>query len=53
VRFHPLRVAAAGVLGAEATEEVARRSLQIFEAANEDPTAFQVTSRYLITTGEP
>ena len=50
VRFHPLRVAAAGVLSERATEDVARRSLEIFEAANEDPGAFQVTSRYLIAT---
>jgi SAM-dependent methyltransferase len=50
VRFHPLRAAAAGVLSPQATEEVARRSLQIFEAANEDPEAFQVTSRYMIAT---
>jgi SAM-dependent methyltransferase len=50
VRFHPVRVAAAGVLRPEASEEVARRSLQIFEQANEDPDAFQVTSRYVIAT---
>lgn len=48
LRFHPLRVAAAGVLCEEAAAEVARRSLEIFEAANEDPAAFQVTSRYVI-----
>jgi SAM-dependent methyltransferase len=50
LRFHPLRVAAAGVVGEERLEEVARRSLEIFEAANEDPEAFQVTSRYAIAT---
>ncbi len=50
VRFHPVRVAAAGVLSPEASEEVARRSLRIFEDANEDPGAFQVTSRYVIAT---
>jgi len=48
VRFHPVRVAAAGVLSEEAAAEVSRRSLEIFEAANEDPDAFQVTSRYVI-----
>jgi SAM-dependent methyltransferase len=48
VRFHPLRVAAAGVLGEEAAAAVSRRSLEVFEAANEDPDAFQVTSRYAI-----
>jgi SAM-dependent methyltransferase len=50
VRFHPVRVAAAGVLSPEARDDVARRSLQIFEQANEDPGAFQVTSRYVIAT---
>jgi SAM-dependent methyltransferase len=50
VRFHPMRAAAAGVLSPEASEEVARCSLEIFEAANEDLDAFQVTSRYVIAT---
>jgi len=48
LRFHPLRVAAAGILSEEAAAEVERRSLEIFEAANEDTDAFQVTSRYVI-----
>lgn len=48
LRFHPMRAAAAGVLSEEAAAEVGRRSLEIFEAANEDPDAFQVTSRYVI-----
>lgn len=48
IRFHPMRAAAAGVLSAEASAEVERRSLAIFEAANEDPDAFQVTSNYVI-----
>ncbi|HEY2716468.1 MAG TPA: methyltransferase domain-containing protein [Solirubrobacterales bacterium] len=50
VRFHPVRVAAEGVLSPVARDEVARRSLQIFEQANEDPGAFRVTSRYVIAT---
>jgi ubiquinone/menaquinone biosynthesis C-methylase UbiE len=50
VRFHPMRAAAAGVLSEAGIEEVARRSLEILEAANEDPGAFQVTSRYVIAT---
>jgi SAM-dependent methyltransferase len=47
-RNHPLRVAAASVLGPERTEELNRRTLELFEAANEDPAAFEVTSRYVI-----
>jgi SAM-dependent methyltransferase len=47
-RNHPLQVAAAAVLGPEGTEAVNRRALEIFEAANEDPAAFKVTSRYVI-----
>jgi len=50
VRFHPMRAAAAGVLSEAAMDEVARRSLEILEAANEDPGAFQATSRYVIAT---
>jgi SAM-dependent methyltransferase len=48
LRFHPMRVAAAGVLSEEAAAEVGRRSLEIIAAANEDPHAFRVTSRYVI-----
>lgn len=47
-RNHPLRVAGAAVLGPERAEEVNRRTVAIFEAANEDPAAFKVTSRYVI-----
>jgi SAM-dependent methyltransferase len=50
VRFHPALIAAAGVLSPEASAEVMRRSLEILEGANEDPSAFQVTSRYVIAT---
>jgi SAM-dependent methyltransferase len=48
VRFHPVRAAAAGVLGAERLAEVSERTLEILEQANEDPGAFQVTSRYVL-----
>ena len=48
MRYHPLRVAAAAVLGEEETAAVTRRTEEIFAAANEDPAAFQVTSRYTI-----
>jgi SAM-dependent methyltransferase len=48
VRFHPIRVAAAGVLGEEAAAQVAEQTLAILEEANEDPGAFRVTSRYVI-----
>lgn len=48
LRFHPVRVAAGGVLSEEAAAEVGRRSLEVIEAANEDPDAFRVTSRYVI-----
>jgi len=48
LRFHPMRAAAAGVLSEDAAAEIAQRSLAIFEAANEDPDAFQVSSRYVI-----
>lgn len=50
IRFHPLRVAASGVLDEATQRGLERRSLEIFEAANEDPDAFQVTSRYVIVT---
>jgi SAM-dependent methyltransferase len=50
VRDHPLRVAAAAALGPEETEAVNRRTVEIFEAANEEPAAFRVTSRYVIGT---
>lgn len=50
-RHHPLQVAAAALLGPEETEAVNRRTREILEAANEDPTAFRVTSRYVIALG--
>ena len=48
---HPLAVSARAVLeplGAAAG--VHRRMLEIYEAANEDPAAFRITSRYVIAT---
>ncbi len=49
-RDHPLRVAGAAVLSEEQARQVNDRSLAIFEAANEDPGAFKVTSRYVVAT---
>ena len=48
---HPLSVAAKGALEARGELEPLReRLLAIFEAANEDPDAFRVTSRYAVAT---
>lgn len=47
---HPLRVAGAAIVPPAVVEEISRRSLEIFEAANEDPGAFRVTSRYVVAT---
>jgi hypothetical protein len=33
-------------------DQVSERSLAIFEAANEDPNAFKVTSRYVVATAQ-
>jgi SAM-dependent methyltransferase len=50
VRFHPIRVAAVGVLSEEQLAEVSERTLAILSAANEDPGAFQVTSHYALVS---
>jgi SAM-dependent methyltransferase len=50
VRFHPVRVVAAGVLSEERLAEVADQTLAILSAANEDPGAFQVTSHYALVS---
>jgi len=48
---HPLAVAAKGVLEAQDKLEALReRLLAIFEAANEHPHAFRVTSHYVVAT---
>ncbi|HEU4598140.1 MAG TPA: methyltransferase domain-containing protein, partial [Solirubrobacterales bacterium] len=47
-RNHPLRVAGAAALGPERAAAVDQRTLEVFEAANEDPAAFKVTSRYVV-----
>jgi ubiquinone/menaquinone biosynthesis C-methylase UbiE len=50
-RNHPLQVAGAAVLEARGeANEVLGRVREIYEAANEDPDAFKVTSRYVIAT---
>ena len=48
---HPLAVAGQAVLGPRGESEALReRMLAIYEAANEDPDAFRVTSRYVVAT---
>ncbi len=48
---HPLAVAARPIVeGAGRGEELRRRILEIYEEANEDPSAFRVTSRYVVAT---
>jgi SAM-dependent methyltransferase len=48
---HPLLVAARALLEPRGEAEPLRaRLLSILEAGNEDPTAFQVTSRYVVAT---
>lgn len=50
-RDHPLSVAGAAVLEPRGELEAVRaRMLEIYEAGNEDPDAFRVTSRYVIAT---
>jgi SAM-dependent methyltransferase len=51
---HPLAVAAQPVLEqAGRAEELQRRLLELYEEANEDPSAFQVTSRYAVAEIAP
>jgi SAM-dependent methyltransferase len=48
---HPMAVAARAVLEPlGAADAVYLRMLEIYEGANEDPAAFQVTSRYVVAT---
>ena len=48
---HPLAVAGQAVLGPRGeSEALAERMLAIYEAANKDPEAFRVTSRYVVAT---
>ncbi len=48
---HPLAVAGQAVLGPRGESEALRaRMLAIYEAANEDPGAFRVTSTYVVAT---
>lgn len=48
---HPLAVAGRAILEPRGEAEALRdRMLSIYEAANEDPHAFRVTSRYVVAT---
>jgi SAM-dependent methyltransferase len=48
---HPMAVAGRAVLEPRGEgEALSQRMLEVFEAANEDPDAFRVTSRYVIAT---
>jgi SAM-dependent methyltransferase len=48
---HPLAVAGQAVLGPRGESEPLReRMIAIYEAGNEDPDAFRVTSRYVVAT---
>lgn len=50
-RNHPLQVAGAAVLESRGEAEAVRERIrEHFEAANEDPSAFKVTSRYVVVT---
>jgi hypothetical protein len=50
-RAHPAWIAARGVLERRGEMQMVRdRALEIFEAANEDPDGFQITSRYVVAT---
>lgn len=48
---HPMMVSGLAILESRGGAQAVRdRALEIFEAANEDPAAFQVTSRYVVAT---
>jgi SAM-dependent methyltransferase len=49
-RRHPLAVAARGLLEPREADALQERMLAIYEAENEDPDAFAVTSRYVVAT---
>jgi hypothetical protein len=50
---HPLAVAGRAVLERQGHGQELRDSmLSIYEAANEDPDGFRVTSRYVVTTAQ-
>lgn len=52
-RNHPLQVAGAAVLEPRGEAQAVREQiLEVFEAANEDPSAFKVTSRYVIAIAQ-
>jgi hypothetical protein len=47
-RNHPMILAALAALDRGQSEALRHRVLQILEEGNEDPAAFQVTSRYVV-----
>ncbi len=50
-RDHPMSIAGRALLESRGEAEgVGGRALAVLEAANEDPTAFRVTSRYVVAT---
>lgn len=50
-RDHPMSIAGRALLESRGEAEgVGRRALAVLEAANEDPAAFSVTSRYVVAT---
>jgi SAM-dependent methyltransferase len=50
-RDHPVAMAGRAVLASRGgAEEVTERAIGILEAANEDPAAFRMTSRYVVAT---
>jgi SAM-dependent methyltransferase len=48
--FHPMWVAIRDKLGRERAAEVRDRGLAIYDEANEDPSGFRVSSRYVVAT---
>ena len=50
---HPMWVAAREKLGPQRAEELRDRGLLIYEEGNEDPSAFRVTSRYVVAEITP
>ncbi len=50
---HPMWIAAREKLGPQRAEELRDRGLLIYEEGNEDPSAFRVTSRYVVAEITP
>jgi SAM-dependent methyltransferase len=47
-QYHPMWIKAREQLGPERAEELRDRGLLIYEKGNEDPSAFRITSRYVV-----